>query len=284
MFAAFFILILVFNWSGLIPVVGPRRGPARAHQRRQRDHRPGAGRVLHVPRRGLPATGLRGLPAGKFFPLYEFKQGIGAGLIALFVGLVELMLEFVKPLTLSMRLFGNIYGGEVALGVVTALTVAVLPVALLRPRVHAQLRPGAHLQHPHADVHHRRRSSPTTTRRERWAHEGMDAVHDATHPVPAAATSAAVHSRPQAPGAARNHPKEGTSTWNTSVQAWPPLGVIGPGIGIGILGGMAAGAIGRNPDAAGQIRGLAIILAAFAEGLGVLAVVVGLLAIFIQPA
>ena len=61
------------------------------------------------------------------------------------------------------------------------------------------------------------------------------------------------------------------------------LGVIGPGIGIGILGGLAASAIGRNPDAAGQIRGIAIILAAFAEGLGVLAIVVGLLAIFIQP-
>jgi F0F1-type ATP synthase membrane subunit c/vacuolar-type H+-ATPase subunit K len=51
------------------------------------------------------------------------------------------------------------------------------------------------------------------------------------------------------------------------------LGVIGPG--------MSSAAIGRNPDAASQIRGLAIILAAFAEGLGVLAVVVGLLAIFI---
>src|SRR4029453_5342264 len=49
------------------------------------------------------------------------------------------------------------------------------------------------------------------------------------------------------------------------------LGVIGPGIGIGILGGLAASAIGRNPDAAGQIRGIAIILAAFAEGPGVLA-------------
>ena len=32
------------------------------------------------------------------------------------------------------------------------------------------------------------------------------------------------------------------------------------------------------------VRGIAIILAAFAEGLGVLAIVVGLLAIFIQPA
>ena len=62
------------------------------------------------------------------------------------------------------------------------------------------------------------------------------------------------------------------------------LGVLGPGIGIGILGGMAASAIGRNPDAAGQIRGLAIILAAFAEGLGVLAIVVGLLAIVLGGA
>ena len=42
------------------------------------------------------------------------------------------------------------------------------------------------------------------------------------------------------------------------------LGVLGPGIGIGILAGMSSSAIGRNPDAAGQIRGLAIILAAFA--------------------
>jgi F0F1-type ATP synthase membrane subunit c/vacuolar-type H+-ATPase subunit K len=46
---------------------------------------------------------------------------------------------------------------------------------------------------------------------------------------------------------------------------------------------MSAAAIGRNPDAAGQIRGLAIILAAFAEGLGVLAVVVGILALIIRP-
>ena len=60
------------------------------------------------------------------------------------------------------------------------------------------------------------------------------------------------------------------------------LGVLGPGIGIGILAGMSSSAIGRNPDAAGQIRGLAIILAAFAEGLGVLAIVVGLLTIFIK--
>jgi F-type H+-transporting ATPase subunit a len=63
--------------------------------------------------------------------LYEFKKGVGAGFIAMFVGLIELMLEFVKPITLSFRLFGNIYAGEVAIGVISALTIAFIPVALL---------------------------------------------------------------------------------------------------------------------------------------------------------
>jgi F-type H+-transporting ATPase subunit c len=60
------------------------------------------------------------------------------------------------------------------------------------------------------------------------------------------------------------------------------LAIIGPALGIGILAGMSSNAIGRNPDAAGQIRGLAIILAGFAEGLGVLAIVVGLLSLFLK--
>ena len=49
----------------------------------------------------------------------------------MYVGIIELFLEFVKPVTLSMRLFGNIYGGEVALAVITALTIAIVPVALV---------------------------------------------------------------------------------------------------------------------------------------------------------
>ena len=60
------------------------------------------------------------------------------------------------------------------------------------------------------------------------------------------------------------------------------LGVIGPGIGIGILTGMAATAIGRNPDAAPTIRAQFILGAAFAEGLGVLAIVVAILAIVLS--
>jgi F-type H+-transporting ATPase subunit c len=59
------------------------------------------------------------------------------------------------------------------------------------------------------------------------------------------------------------------------------IAIIGPGIGIGILAGMAASAIGRNPDAAGEIRGVAVLMAAFAEGLGIIALVVALALVFV---
>ncbi|HXQ96670.1 MAG: ATP F0F1 synthase subunit C [Chloroflexi bacterium] len=60
------------------------------------------------------------------------------------------------------------------------------------------------------------------------------------------------------------------------------LGVIGPGIGIGILTGMSTSAMGRNPDAAATIRATFILGAAFAEGLGILAFVVGVLIVFLK--
>ena len=129
-FASFFLLILFSNWAGLIPPVGRvefLRAPTS-------DVNVTIGLALVAfsifEFEGFRHLGVRGY-LGKFFPLYEFKKGIGAGVIALFVGLIELMLEFVKPLTLSMRLFGNIYGGEVALGVLTSLTLVALPVLLL---------------------------------------------------------------------------------------------------------------------------------------------------------
>ena len=130
LFAAFFLLILFCNWSGLIPPVG-RVEELRAPTS---DLNVTLGLALvsfaYFEAQGFRRLGVAGY-LGKFFPIYEFKNGIGAGAIAMFVGLVELMLEFVKPVTLSMRLFGNIYGGEVALGVITALTIAFIPVALI---------------------------------------------------------------------------------------------------------------------------------------------------------
>ena len=59
------------------------------------------------------------------------------------------------------------------------------------------------------------------------------------------------------------------------------LGVIGPGIGIGILGAGAMGAIGRNPEAAGQIQVNMILAIAFAEALGIYALIVAVILLFV---
>jgi F-type H+-transporting ATPase subunit c len=53
------------------------------------------------------------------------------------------------------------------------------------------------------------------------------------------------------------------------------LGVIGPGIGIGILVSKALEAIGRNPEAAGTIQATMFIGIAFTEALAIFALVVG---------
>lgn len=130
LFAGLFLYILFSNWSGLIPPIGKvdfLRAPTS-------DVNITIGLALvafgFFEYQGFKTLGVRGY-LSKFFPIGEFRNGIGAGIIAMFVGLIELLLEFVKPVTLSMRLFGNIYGGEVALGVMTALTVAIVPMALI---------------------------------------------------------------------------------------------------------------------------------------------------------
>jgi F-type H+-transporting ATPase subunit a len=129
-FVAFFLFILLSNWSGLLPFVG-RTEQLRAPTS---DVNITIGLALvafflfHI--EGVRNLGFRGY-FGKFFNLSGFRDGVAAGVIALFVGVLEFLLEFVKPVTLSMRLFGNIYAGEIALGVITGLTFILIPVAML---------------------------------------------------------------------------------------------------------------------------------------------------------
>lgn len=52
---------------------------------------------------------------------------------------------------------------------------------------------------------------------------------------------------------------------------------IGAGLGIGQIGGQAGAGIARQPDAADQIKGNALLMAALIEGVALFAAVVGLL-------
>ena len=59
------------------------------------------------------------------------------------------------------------------------------------------------------------------------------------------------------------------------------LGTIGPGIGIGLIGGRAMEAMGRNPEVTPTIQTNMILAIAFAESLGIFALVVSLLLLFL---
>jgi F-type H+-transporting ATPase subunit c len=59
------------------------------------------------------------------------------------------------------------------------------------------------------------------------------------------------------------------------------LGTIGPGIGIGLIGAKALEAMGRNPEVTGTVQTNMILAIAFAESLGIFALVISLLLKFI---
>lgn len=71
---------------------------------------------------------------GKFIqikPVWEgFKKGLGEGftsLIGFFVGILDVLSELAKVFSLSLRLFGNIYAGEVLLVVIFGALAFALP-------------------------------------------------------------------------------------------------------------------------------------------------------------
>jgi len=75
------------------------------------------------------ARALKGSYFRKFFDLSGFKHGAFDGVVGLFVSVLELISEFAKIISFSFRLFGNIFAGEVLLGVVAFLIpyIASLP-------------------------------------------------------------------------------------------------------------------------------------------------------------
>jgi F-type H+-transporting ATPase subunit c len=55
------------------------------------------------------------------------------------------------------------------------------------------------------------------------------------------------------------------------------LAIVGAGIGLGRIGGSAAEAIARQPEATGEIRGAALLFAVLLEGATIIALVFALL-------
>ncbi|MCL5434942.1 MAG: F0F1 ATP synthase subunit A [Patescibacteria group bacterium] len=129
-FASFFLFILIANWSGLIPgfsTVGFYEGHKLIP-------------ILRAATSDFNVTfGLAIVSAFATHILSVRTIGIKDYLsrylsfnpIYLFVGFLEIISEFTKVISLSFRLFGNIYAGEVVLGTVSTIFAFVFPLPFL---------------------------------------------------------------------------------------------------------------------------------------------------------
>lgn len=123
---AFFFIIN--NWLGLLPIVGPITWDGAPMFR-------GAAADLNT----TFALALISIITAQIWAIKKhgffgnahryfanpFKSPIHA-----FEGILELVAEFSRTIALSMRIFGNVFGGEVLLGVIAFLTSYAAPLAL----------------------------------------------------------------------------------------------------------------------------------------------------------
>lgn len=115
--ASFFILILASNYSGLLPGAG---------------HTPG----LQAPTSAISVTAAFAIVVFFATHYYGFKAK-GVKYLKHFIEPIPLLLpinileEFVKPLSLSLRLYGNVYGEEMVVAGIFSLIPLLVPIPLM---------------------------------------------------------------------------------------------------------------------------------------------------------
>ncbi len=125
--ATFFIIIIVNNWVGLLPGVGT------IEVERNQEHVP-LFRAATADLNMTIALGLTAVASIQFFGLkylhlsYLKKFINFSNPINFFVGILEIVSELSKIISFAFRLFGNVFAGEVLLGVVTFLVPVIAPM------------------------------------------------------------------------------------------------------------------------------------------------------------
>jgi F-type H+-transporting ATPase subunit a len=119
LFGSLFLFALLSNWLFIVPLVGQIE-------------------LLHVPTAdyhtnlGMALTGFVWYQAAgirqnglgyfsRWFNFTAFNEGPLVGGVMIFVGIIELLSELFRILTLTLRLWGNIWGGEIVLAVLSGL-------------------------------------------------------------------------------------------------------------------------------------------------------------------
>ncbi len=131
-FITFFLVILFSNWSGLVMgTISEHLGFLRAPTS---DLNTTVALALsaffYFEYQGVKAHGFFGY-LGHFVNVKALFTKGGMGVIDFFVGLLHIVSEFVRPLALSLRLFGNIFGGEILLTVAFLIMKGLVPVPFM---------------------------------------------------------------------------------------------------------------------------------------------------------
>ena len=123
--ATLFIFILTANWFGLFPFIGP------FYVVQNGDHVP-IFRSVAADWSTTLALALVTFATTEYFGLrFRAKEHLMHFVKPVFVGQIELVSEFVRILSLSVRLFGNLLAGEVLVTVMTNLIPLLVPALFL---------------------------------------------------------------------------------------------------------------------------------------------------------
>lgn len=137
-----FFFILFSNWLGLLPGMGSITWH---HEPLLRPANTDLNLTVAMAIVAVVASHIYGLIAvgffthlNKFVQIGSFIKSIPKGPIAIFtaliefaVGLIEVVSEFAKVLSLSLRLFGNIFAGEVLMTVMLSLVSIFVPMPFM---------------------------------------------------------------------------------------------------------------------------------------------------------
>ncbi len=123
--ATLFIFILAANWFSLLPLIGP-------FYLQEGEERIPLFRAVAADWSTTLALALVTFVITEFWAFrYRAKEHLMHFVKPLGIGQIELVSEFVRLLSLSLRLFGNLFAGEVLITVMTSLTYLVVPAVFL---------------------------------------------------------------------------------------------------------------------------------------------------------
>lgn len=131
-FITFFLTILFSNWLGIIMgMLAEEAGFLRAPTSDLNTTIAFAlTAFLYFEYQGFKAHGVFGY-IGHFFNFKALFTKGAMGVMDFFVGLLHIVSEVVRPTALALRLFGNIFGGEIVLTVVFLLIHPLMPVPFM---------------------------------------------------------------------------------------------------------------------------------------------------------